>query len=347
MEYTSYLVHFNPNHDPKSGRFTTGNGSSVTSKIGTRLKKADLLNLDNNAWRDYKDKTGTYKRMVNAAVTGMKAMAKTGDPEPWEEYIKNPNQGWEDWFLFEDQTFGMPQIADLANKGKSKDEILQIIKDSVEYGKEDPYTDIPGVWYLNEWESSNQYYTVDGSKYIDACIEAAKENKQVTHSGTTEFGNYLCHFNRNHSPKNGQFTYGDGDGDGSSDERGRRGRYKPEAIGTHGNQTSVTRTPSDDPTQKLQKFAIKSGLKLAVKGATFIAGKAFAKTAWGKQFKELKNSCIQVGRYTLANTDLNKSLKGSGIPELGMSIKSRVNRTTDKIYDRAADSILKKVNEYE
>lgn len=30
--------------------------------------------------------------------------------------------------------------------------------------------------------------------------------------------NYLVHFNKNHSPKNGQFTFGDGDGDGIIDD---------------------------------------------------------------------------------------------------------------------------------
>lgn len=32
---------------------------------------------------------------------------------------------------------------------------------------------------------------------------------------------YLVHFNKNHNPKNGQFTYGDGDGDGKMEYRER------------------------------------------------------------------------------------------------------------------------------
>ena len=35
------------------------------------------------------------------------------------------------------------------------------------------------------------------------------------------YGNYLVHFNDNHSSKNGQFIRGDGDGDGQIDERHR------------------------------------------------------------------------------------------------------------------------------
>lgn len=32
------------------------------------------------------------------------------------------------------------------------------------------------------------------------------------------YADYLVHFNKNHSSKNGQFTFGDGDGDGISDD---------------------------------------------------------------------------------------------------------------------------------
>ena len=33
-----------------------------------------------------------------------------------------------------------------------------------------------------------------------------------------EYPTYLVHFNKNHSPKNGQFISGDGDGDGVTDD---------------------------------------------------------------------------------------------------------------------------------
>jgi hypothetical protein len=35
------------------------------------------------------------------------------------------------------------------------------------------------------------------------------------------YPNYLIHFNKNHSPKNGQFTNGDGDGDGQVNDNKR------------------------------------------------------------------------------------------------------------------------------
>lgn len=38
--------------------------------------------------------------------------------------------------------------------------------------------------------------------------------------------NYLVHFNKNHSPKNGQFTNGDGDGDGILNDHKNQDVYK-------------------------------------------------------------------------------------------------------------------------
>lgn len=158
-----------------------------------------------------------------------------------------------------------------------------------------------------------------------------------------EYPSYLIHFNRNHSPKNGQFTNGDGDGDGSKDERGRHGRYKPEAIGNHGDRSSVS---SDDPQQKMQKFAIKSGLKLAVRGGKWVAGKAFARTKLGKQFNQIKGEWVSVGRYALANTDLKKAMASSNWSNYSTDLKTKKDKFVDKIYDKAAGSINKKVNKY-
>lgn len=38
--------------------------------------------------------------------------------------------------------------------------------------------------------------------------------------------NYLAHFNKNHDPKNGRFTFGDGDGDGQLNDRAQRKNFK-------------------------------------------------------------------------------------------------------------------------
>jgi hypothetical protein len=167
-----------------------------------------------------------------------------------------------------------------------------------------------------------------------------------------EYPSYLIHFNRNHSPKNGQFTSGDGDGDGASDERGRHGRYKPEAIGTNGNQSSVSIDGNDfqqkvyEFQQKAQKFAIKGGLKLSVKAGTWITGKAFVRTKLGKQYNQIKKDWISVGKYTLANTDFNKAMKDSNWSNYRAELNVKKNRFTNKIYDKAAGKLNNKLNEY-
>ena len=40
------------------------------------------------------------------------------------------------------------------------------------------------------------------------------------------YPDYLVHYNKNHSPKNGQFTSGDGDGDGISNDHAHRSKKK-------------------------------------------------------------------------------------------------------------------------
>ena len=46
-----------------------------------------------------------------------------------------------------------------------------------------------------------------------------------------EYPSYLVHFNKNHSPKNGQFTFGDGDGDGTRNDHAhqKKGSFSPKA----------------------------------------------------------------------------------------------------------------------
>ena len=241
------LYHFNPNHDKKNGRFTFKKiGDRITnfispapskkqieeaaktlrekeqkeaeenkkdiSEIVKRIKKEKLLETEGmQAYKDFKSKTGNYKKLKASAVTGLKALAKTAQRDVMDDEYDDEGSAF--WFLFEDQTFGMPQIADLANRGKTKEQIAKIISDCNEIGKQDPYSDMPGVWSLfegySEWRSG---VYKDGSlnsnteEFIDACIEAAKESKQVSHSGTTEFGDYLCHYNKNHDPKTGRFA---------------------------------------------------------------------------------------------------------------------------------------------
>ena len=62
------------------------------------------------------------------------------------------------WFLYEDQTIGLPSIADMAMRGYSKDQIHDLIDKSKDIYTNDPDEDYPGVcfdlaegWKLNSF----------------------------------------------------------------------------------------------------------------------------------------------------------------------------------------------------
>lgn len=120
------------------------------------------------------------QRSIDAAVTGLNAL-KTGDIWPGEDF--DPDSKWDqEWFLVEDQTFGLPQIADLANKGYSAEKIASIIREGVDAYEKSNYlyhdqmpndkTDSSGLWYLYEggFRSGN-------SEYVRACVDYVKKKK--------------------------------------------------------------------------------------------------------------------------------------------------------------------------
>ena len=75
-------------------------------------------------------------RVNEAARLGLKAYTQfnPGDKE-WANELAEDFKNWRDWFLFEDQTFGMGLICDLINQGYSADQCKKLI-DIVEKGNE-------------------------------------------------------------------------------------------------------------------------------------------------------------------------------------------------------------------
>lgn len=146
-----------------------------------RLKKEDLLS-EERYWdqRIKKNEKGEIisrtndeeifkkdKRLNNAAIVGLKALdGKYAD-------LSTSNK-W--WFICEDQTIGKATIADLANQGKTKKQIKQIIDDSKSVYRNTDYEEQDktglnfnkGIFQLAEGYNSD--------KYIDDCIKIAKEN---------------------------------------------------------------------------------------------------------------------------------------------------------------------------
>jgi len=155
--------------------------ADLPNKIN-RLKKEDLLS-EERYWdirlknRSLSDDEIFSKdiRLKQAADTGIKALEKTRgmDYDEPSKGIQNSDR-W--WFICEDQTIGLATVADLANKGKTKDQIKKVIDDcrsvyrNIDYEDQDK-TGLKfnkGIFQLAEGHPSDDY--------IDECIKIAKEN---------------------------------------------------------------------------------------------------------------------------------------------------------------------------
>lgn len=89
-------------------------------------------------------------------------------------------------------------------------------------------------------------------------------------------GEYLVHFNKNHSSKNGQFTSGDGDGDGVADDHHNYAQNKK-------GKTSGSDTKKSNTNQSNAKSGKKS---ITPKHVT--KGKNYVKSRSGWTDKELE-----------------------------------------------------------
>lgn len=117
------------------------------------------------------------QRTIDAAVTGINAL-KVLDPVQFDEF--NPsNRSDMAWFLMEDQTMGLPQLADLANKGYSAEKINTMIKEGLSayknsndyysYGIGHDGADLSGLWLLDEG------YT--NPDFVKACVDYIKKKQ--------------------------------------------------------------------------------------------------------------------------------------------------------------------------
>lgn len=135
----------------------------------------------------------TKARAQQAAITGLNALKATGlrdvdDPDDISEQM---------WFLYEDQTIGLPQIADLANKGYSEEKINNIVSDGVDAFKKSsywPYADSPfdssGLWCLYEGSSGDGSFP---SEYVKACVDYAKTKEDGAKHSDDSFEDVLEH----------------------------------------------------------------------------------------------------------------------------------------------------------
>ena len=119
------------------------------------------------------------KRATEAASLGLQALQKMGYKE-----IKNPsNKHEQEWFLFDDQTMGMPVIADYINRGYSSSDCKKLLS-KASYGY---YMHEDAAKTLTENEQNTLFMLDVGnesgqlSKFADICDEIKKGS--VKHSG--------------------------------------------------------------------------------------------------------------------------------------------------------------------
>ena len=120
----SIIVHFNPNHDPSNGQFTTGNGGSLRAAVqklrrkGKRYQK-DLEEYKTNVWRK------TYNKLDQANTTKWAKEEKdTKEKKALTEYAKwykedaDRNQKYLDKF---DKKYGEHRLEDVFSKKELKE----------------------------------------------------------------------------------------------------------------------------------------------------------------------------------------------------------------------------------
>lgn len=124
--------------------------------------------LTTSGGENYRYGSKNHDRASNAASLGLAALNKLGGG------VSNDSEGMSDWFLYEDQTIGYTSVADLVNRGKSKEDIKGLIEQG---------TNI----HLGRYASSNrnsgvapfefaEYYD-PGDRFLDACISVKKEHE--------------------------------------------------------------------------------------------------------------------------------------------------------------------------
>ena len=171
----NYLCH----HGVKGMHWGIRHDESLTGK---KKRKSSKMTPESIMWKiPYKDWQNN-KRIVSSAVLGLEALKKT-----YSDIQDSHDKGEQEWFLFEDQTYFLPQIADLVNQGYSKNEIISnlnkmydktqnVIEKYEASGNNDAinkyYDSDPTVFAIREawdpWVRSKK------ERFIDDCIEAAK-----------------------------------------------------------------------------------------------------------------------------------------------------------------------------
>lgn len=126
------------------------------------------------------------KRMDEAANLGLKALSQTNSDLKyggWEKQHgiskKEFQQSNREWFLFEDQTIGMPQVALMINNGATYNDVKKLIRNAEQA--------VPTIDELHMFDGTKRAaadtftYLVDAGNYNDALLNFAAACDKVKH----------------------------------------------------------------------------------------------------------------------------------------------------------------------
>lgn len=188
LDLSSYLRHYGIGHlhGGHSGRYPYGSTNNVKGGTSTSAKKSiggrgKSFFSDNNIL-PYPSPKKLTDRERKAADIGLKALRELGETDG--EDINAPYM--REWFMWEDQTFGFLQVADMAAQGKSKTEINLLLncssakhnlfsdlynreKDTYDSALKDIGKEAETMFMLDEFNNQRSYS--NGDKYINECLK--------------------------------------------------------------------------------------------------------------------------------------------------------------------------------
>lgn len=127
--------------------------------------------------------TGENKRANDAADLGLRALQQMDkghtdiDGSDW--------QGWREWFLWEDQTIGLPMVADLVNKGYTANQVKKLVDELEKNSDYDiAYSEKPSSLSVAMFDvmEGNWNNTLKG--FADACESIKKDEADFSNKAS-------------------------------------------------------------------------------------------------------------------------------------------------------------------
>lgn len=130
--------------------------------------------------KDHEDDPEMRKRVLDAADLGLKAVENLRGPGYVDLDDDTDPASNREWFLFEDQTIGMPMVADLINQGYTSKEVKKLIDELDENYDHD-------IAKGGETALSNAMFQVrngdDLKDFADECEKAKEKSNAATNEG--------------------------------------------------------------------------------------------------------------------------------------------------------------------